>query len=187
MSTLYVTEPPTDGKVILHTSKGEIEVELWAKEAPKAVRNLLTLALEGYYDACVWHRIVPGFCIQTGDPTATGHDGESIYGSPFADEFHQRLRFNRRGLVAMANAGEANTNDSQFFVRTSPASVMLTADYARCHSRAAEQTHHLWSCGRHDHIQCACSVRSGALDHGARSARIPTQAAPDRGGAQPVP
>ena len=55
MSTLYVTEPPTDGKVILHTSKGEIEVELWAKEAPKAVRNLLTLALEGYYDACVWH------------------------------------------------------------------------------------------------------------------------------------
>lgn len=117
MSTLYVTEPPTDGKVILHTSKGEIEVELWAKEAPKAVRNLLTLALEGYYDACVWHRIVPGFCIQTGDPTGTGHGGESIYGSPFADEFHQRLRFNRRGLVAMANAGEANTNDSQFFVR----------------------------------------------------------------------
>ena len=117
MSTLYVTEPPTDGKVILHTSKGEIEIELWSKEAPKACRNLVALALEGYYDGCLWHRIVPQFCIQTGDPTGTGSGGESIYGEPFADELHQRLRFNRRGLVAMANAGTRNSNDSQFFVR----------------------------------------------------------------------
>lgn len=76
MSTLYVTEPPTDGKVILHTSRGEIELELWPKEAPKACRNLITLALEGYYDDCVWHRIVPGFCIQTGDPSGTGSGGK---------------------------------------------------------------------------------------------------------------
>lgn len=117
MSTLYVTEPPTDGKIVLHTSKGEIEVELWAKEAPKACRNIVTLALEGYYDDCLWHRIVPGFCIQTGDPTGTGAGGESIYGEPFSDELHQRLRFNRRGLVAMANTGMRNSNDSQFFVR----------------------------------------------------------------------
>ncbi|WFD30644.1 peptidylprolyl isomerase [Malassezia sp. CBS 17886] len=116
MSTLYVTEPPTDGKVILHTSKGEVEIELWAKEAPKACRNIIALALEGYYDAGIWHRIVPGFCVQTGDPTGTGRGGESVYGEPFADEVHQRLRFNRRGMVAMANAGRRNTNDSQFFI-----------------------------------------------------------------------
>ncbi|WFD45321.1 peptidylprolyl isomerase [Malassezia psittaci] len=116
MSTLYVTEPPTEGKVILHTSKGEIEIELWSKEAPKACRNFVALALEGYYDQTVWHRIVPNFIVQTGDPTGTGTGGESFYGEPFADEFHQRLRFHRRGLVAMANAGKRNTNDSQFFI-----------------------------------------------------------------------
>lgn len=116
MSTLYVTEPPTDGKVLLHTPKGEIEIELWSKEAPKACRNFVALALEGYYDQCVWHRIVPGFIIQTGDPTGTGHGGESFYGAPFENERHQRLRFHRRGLVAMANTGEHNTNESQFFI-----------------------------------------------------------------------
>ncbi|PKI84337.1 Cwc27p [Malassezia vespertilionis] len=116
MSTLYVTEPPTEGKIVLHTTKGEIEIELWSKEAPKACRNAIALALEGYYDNQLWHRIVPGFIIQTGDPTGTGTGGESIYGESFADELHQRLRFNRRGLVAMANAGTRNTNDSQFFI-----------------------------------------------------------------------
>ena len=116
MSTLYVTEPPTDGKVLLHTPKGEIEIELWSREAPKACRNFVALALEGYYDQCVWHRIVPGFIIQTGDPTGTGHGGESFYGAPFENERHQRLRFHRRGLVAMANTGEHNTNESQFFI-----------------------------------------------------------------------
>ncbi|EDP41617.1 hypothetical protein MGL_3998 [Malassezia globosa CBS 7966] len=116
MSSLYVTEPPTDGKVILHTAKGEIEIELWSKEAPKACRNFVALALEGYYDSCVWHRIVPNFIIQTGDPSSTGHGGESFFGAPFENEIHQRLRFNRRGLVAMANAGEKCTNESQFFI-----------------------------------------------------------------------
>ena len=72
MSTLYVTEPPTDGKVILYTPKGEIEIELWSKEAPKACKNFIALTLEGYFDNLVWHRIVPGFIIQTGDPTGTG-------------------------------------------------------------------------------------------------------------------
>ncbi|WFD35877.1 peptidylprolyl isomerase [Malassezia cuniculi] len=112
----FVSEPPTSGKLLLRTSKGDIEIELWPKEAPKACRNIVTLALEGYYDNILWHRVVPGFCIQTGDPTGTGTGGESIYGQPFADEFHQRLRFHKRGIVAMANAGEPNTNDSQFFI-----------------------------------------------------------------------
>lgn len=111
-----VSEPPTNGRLLLHTSKGDIEIELWSKETPKACRNIVALALEGYYDRMVWHRVVPGFCVQTGDPTGTGTGGESIYGHPFADEYHQRLRFSRRGIVAMANAGEPNSNDSQFFV-----------------------------------------------------------------------
>jgi len=78
MSTLYVTEPPTNGKVVLSTPKGEIEIELWAKEAPKACRNFVALALEGYYDNLIWHRIVPGFIIQSGDPTGTGAGGTSM-------------------------------------------------------------------------------------------------------------
>ncbi|TKC42488.1 hypothetical protein EI555_004736, partial [Monodon monoceros] len=67
-----------------------------------------------YYDNTIFHRVVPGFIVQGGDPTGTGTGGESIYGAPFKDEFHSRLRFNRRGLVAMANAGP-HDNGSQFF------------------------------------------------------------------------
>lgn len=114
MSNIYIQEPPTNGKVLLITTCGEIDIELWSKEAPKACRNFIQLCLEGYYDNTIFHRIVKGFCIQGGDPTGTGMGGESIYGQPFKDEFHQRLRFVRRGLVAMANAGP-NDNQSQFF------------------------------------------------------------------------
>ncbi|XP_020617682.1 peptidyl-prolyl cis-trans isomerase CWC27 homolog [Orbicella faveolata] len=114
MSNIYIQEPPTNGKVLLITTCGEIDIELWSKEAPKACRNFIQLCLEGYYDGTIFHRIVKGFCIQGGDPTGTGTGGESIYGQPFKDEFHQRLRFVRRGLVAMANAGP-NDNQSQFF------------------------------------------------------------------------
>ena len=71
------------------------QVELWGKEAPLAVRNFLALSMEGYYDGVIFHRIVPGFIVQTGDPTGTGMGGESFYGEPFKDEFHQRLKFNR--------------------------------------------------------------------------------------------
>eukprot|EP00794_Sanderia_malayensis_P007940 gene7940-8795_t len=114
MSNIYIQEPPTNGKVLLKTSVGDIDVELWSKEAPKACRNFVQLCMEHYYDNTIFHRIVKGFIIQGGDPTGTGHGGESIYGKPFKDEFHQRLRFNRRGLVAMANSGP-NDNSSQFF------------------------------------------------------------------------
>ncbi|KAN0061367.1 Peptidyl-prolyl isomerase cwc27 [Thecaphora frezii] len=116
MASVYVTEPPTEGRILLVTSKGDIEVELWPKEAPKACRNIIALALEGYYDNCIFHRIVPGFCIQTGDPTGSGMGGESFYGQPFDNEPHQRLKFNKRGMVAMANTGDFATNESQFFI-----------------------------------------------------------------------
>ncbi|XP_021344931.1 peptidyl-prolyl cis-trans isomerase CWC27 homolog, partial [Mizuhopecten yessoensis] len=114
MSNIYIQEPPTDGKVLLVTGVGEIDIELWSREAPKACRNFVQLCLEGYYNGTIFHRVVKDFIIQGGDPTGTGEGGESIYGAPFKDEFHSRLRFVRRGLVAMANAGP-NDNGSQFF------------------------------------------------------------------------
>jgi peptidyl-prolyl cis-trans isomerase SDCCAG10 len=107
-------EPPTYGKVLLKTSKGDIDIELWTKETPKTCRNFIQLCMEGYYTDTVFHRVVKGFIVQGGDPNGDGSGGTSIYGEPFKDEFHSRLRFNRRGLVAMANAGK-NDNGSQFF------------------------------------------------------------------------
>ncbi|ORZ41279.1 cyclophilin-like domain-containing protein, partial [Catenaria anguillulae PL171] len=110
MSSSYTTEPATRGQVILHTSKGPIDIVLWPKEAPLATRNLIQLALDGYYDGCIFHRLVPGFILQGGDPTGTGHGGESATGAKLPIETHQRLKFNRRGLVALADGF------SQFFI-----------------------------------------------------------------------
>ncbi|GJE93272.1 cyclophilin-like protein [Phanerochaete sordida] len=107
---------PTRGRVILDTTAGEIDIELWSKETPKTCRNFIQLAMEGYYDGVIFHRIVPNFLVQTGDRTGTGGGGESIYGEQFEDEIHPRLRFAHRGLVAMANNGQKNSNDSQFFI-----------------------------------------------------------------------
>eukprot|EP00026_Physarum_polycephalum_P007875 Phypoly_transcript_07945.p1 GENE.Phypoly_transcript_07945~~Phypoly_transcript_07945.p1 ORF type:complete len:483 (+),score=118.55 Phypoly_transcript_07945:83-1531(+) len=115
MSTIYITEPPTKGKVLLKTTLGDVDIELWSKEAPKAARNFVQLCLEGYYDNTIFHRVIKNFIAQGGDPTGTGEGGESIYGGPFPDEFHSRLRFNRRGLLAMASSGPC-TNQSQFFI-----------------------------------------------------------------------
>ncbi|CAL7950072.1 unnamed protein product [Xylocopa violacea] len=114
MSNIYIQEPPTSGKVVMKTTVGDIDLELWAKETPKACRNFIQLCMEGYYDNTIFHRIIKGFIAQGGDPEGTGEGGESIYGHPFKDEFHTRLRFCRRGLLAMANAGK-DDNGSQFF------------------------------------------------------------------------
>ncbi|XP_052209918.1 peptidyl-prolyl cis-trans isomerase CYP57 [Diospyros lotus] len=116
MSSVYVSEPPTKGKVIVKTTYGPLDIELWPKEAPKAARNFVQLCLEGYYDNTIFHRIIKSFLVQGGDPTGAGSGGESIYGSVFADEFHSRLRFNHRGIVACANAGPPHSNGSQFFI-----------------------------------------------------------------------
>ncbi|KAL3657405.1 hypothetical protein V7S43_017724 [Phytophthora oleae] len=115
MSNIYITEPNTEGKVLLHTSFGDLDVELWPQQAPKACRNFVQLCLEGYYDQTIFHRIISSFMVQGGDPTGTGNGGESIYGGAFIDEFHTRLKFNHRGLLAMANENKPNTNHSQFF------------------------------------------------------------------------
>eukprot|EP01029_Cantina_marsupialis_P015115 TRINITY_DN330_c3_g1_i1.p1 TRINITY_DN330_c3_g1~~TRINITY_DN330_c3_g1_i1.p1 ORF type:complete len:569 (+),score=231.05 TRINITY_DN330_c3_g1_i1:161-1867(+) len=116
MAGIYDFEPPTKGKVVLFTSHGDIDVELWSKEAPKACRNFIQLCMEGYYDDTIFHRIIKDFMIQGGDPTGTGSGGESIWGGYFEDEVHGRLKFSHRGLLAMANENKKCTNGSQFFI-----------------------------------------------------------------------
>ncbi|XP_018579976.1 peptidyl-prolyl cis-trans isomerase CWC27 homolog [Anoplophora glabripennis] len=119
MSNVYILEPQTSGKVLLKTTVGDIDIELWAKETPKTCRNFIQLCLEGYYNDTIFHRVVKGFIVQGGDPNGDGTGGESIYGEPFKDEFHQRLRFSRRGLLAMANS-DKDDNGSQFFFTLGP-------------------------------------------------------------------
>ncbi|MCJ1307078.1 Peptidyl-prolyl isomerase cwc27 [Agyrium rufum] len=116
MSSLYNLEPQPTAKVLLQTTSGEILFELFAKQTPLTSRNFLQLCLDGYYNDTIFHRLVPGFIIQGGDPTGTGEGGESSYdGQAFTDEFHTRLKFNRRGLLGMANTGK-DDNGSQFFI-----------------------------------------------------------------------
>jgi peptidyl-prolyl cis-trans isomerase SDCCAG10 len=116
MSSTYNLEPNPTAKVLLHTTTGDLELELFAKQTPVTSRNFLQLCLDGYYDDTVFHRLVRGFIIQGGDPTGTGQGGESSYdGEPFADEFHSRLKYTRRGLLGMANTGKKDDNGSQFF------------------------------------------------------------------------
>ena len=95
----------------LHTSLGDITVEFFPADAPQTVNSFLFLASAGFYDGVIFHRIVPGFVIQGGDPTGTGKGGP---GYQFRDELDTPHKY-RRGMVAMANAGP-NTNGSQFFV-----------------------------------------------------------------------
>ena len=117
MASLYNLEPQPTAKVILQTTAGEIALELFGKQAPLATRNFLQHCLDGYYNNTIFHRLVPGFIIQGGDPTGTGSGGISALdnGEPFEDEFHSRLKFNRRGLLGMANEGK-DSNGSQFFI-----------------------------------------------------------------------
>ena len=103
----------------LHTNHGAIEVELFEDDAPKTVENFRKLAGEGFYDGVVFHRVIPDFMIQGGDPTGTGMGGP---GYTFEDEFNDHKVV--RGALAMANAGP-NTNGSQFFIVTTDAAPWL--------------------------------------------------------------
>jgi cyclophilin family peptidyl-prolyl cis-trans isomerase len=104
---------------VIVTERGSIELELFADDAPKAVENFRLLAEHSYYDGLTFHRIVPGFMIQGGDPAGDGTGGQSAWGLPFPDDINPDARLYRdgyrRGIVAMANSG-ANTNGSQFFI-----------------------------------------------------------------------
>jgi len=103
----------------LHTNHGAIELELFPDDAPKTVDNFEKLARDGFYDGVIFHRVIPDFMIQGGDPTGTGTGGP---GYTFEDEANDRRV--ERGALAMANAGP-NTNGSQFFIVTAEACPWL--------------------------------------------------------------
>lgn len=113
-SRIYIN-PTAKGYARLHTSKGDINLELHCDVAPRACENFLTLARSGYFNGVGFHRLIRHFMIQGGDPTETGLGGESIYGGTFDNECDPRLSHDARGVVAMANAGPG-TNGSQFYI-----------------------------------------------------------------------
>ena len=112
------TKKPVTG-VLLETTRGNIEIRLYPAKAQMAVENFIGLVKKGYYDGIIFHRVIPGFMIQGGDPTGTGRGGESLWGRPFQDEFRSGLKFDKPGILAMANSGP-NTNGSQFFITVAP-------------------------------------------------------------------
>src|SRR5438874_12623151 len=103
----------------METNRGTIELELFDDDAPKTVENFKKLAGDGFYDGVIFHRVIPDFMIQGGDPTGTGSGGP---GYQFEDEFNEHRV--ERGVLAMANAGP-NTNGSQFFIVTTNAAPWL--------------------------------------------------------------
>ena len=88
---------------------------LWPEVASKASENFLTHAENGYYNGIIFHRVIKGFMLPGGDPTGTGRGGESIWKAPFEDEVSDQVKFDRPGLLAMANSGP-RSNGSQFFI-----------------------------------------------------------------------
>ncbi|MCX5695061.1 MAG: peptidylprolyl isomerase [Candidatus Omnitrophica bacterium] len=103
--------------VVLETTQGSIEIKLMPEAAPKACENFTKLVEKGYYNGLIFHRVIKGFMIQGGDPTGTGAGGESVWGKPFEDEVSSDVKFDKAGILAMANAGPG-TNGSQFFITT---------------------------------------------------------------------
>jgi len=105
--------------IVLDTNQGTIEIKLFPEYAPKTCENIIGLINNNYYDGIIFHRVIKNFMIQGGDPSGTGRGGQSLWGGKFEDEVTQEIRFDRKGLLAMANAGP-NTNGSQFFITTVP-------------------------------------------------------------------
>lgn len=116
------TEPVTtttmesNRHAVIETNMGTMEIELYEKRAPKTTKNFIDLAEKGYYDGLIFHRIIPDFMIQGGDPEGTGFGGP---GYMIDDEFHPELKHDSAGILSMANSGP-NTGGSQFFITLVP-------------------------------------------------------------------
>lgn len=125
MAVFDQTALPQAGEqiVVMETSEGTIKIRLFPEKAPKTVENFVGLTQNTYYDGLIFHRVIPDFMIQGGDPTGTGTGGESLWGGKFDDEFDKDLK-NIRGALSMANAGP-NTNGSQFFIVQAEATPWL--------------------------------------------------------------
>jgi len=104
--------------VTLHTTQGDIKVELFCEDCPKASTNFLALCASGAYDGTAFHRNEPHFLLQGGlvDETRFPHLVRSIYGKPFADEISPVYRHNARGVLSMANRNQPDTNETQFMI-----------------------------------------------------------------------
>lgn len=109
-------DPDKNYQVSMETNKGSIEIELFPQYAPVTVNSFVFLIEEGFYDGVVFHRVIPNFVIQGGDPTGTGRGGP---GYRFKDEFDNNPLKHETGMLSMANAGPG-TNGSQFFITHSP-------------------------------------------------------------------
>ncbi|MEL7644741.1 MAG: peptidylprolyl isomerase [Anaerolineaceae bacterium] len=109
-------DPTKNYQATLRTTKGDIVIDLFAKNVPHTVNNFVFLANQGFYDGTIFHRVIPDFMAQGGDPTGTGRGGP---GYKFRDEFDPKLRHDKPGVLSMANAGP-NTNGSQFFITHVP-------------------------------------------------------------------
>ena len=153
---------PNETYALFDTSEGTFKVRLFEAEVPKTVENFVTLA-DGtktgkpFYDGTVFHRVIPNFMIQGGDPEGTGRGGP---GYKFADEFHASLRHSKPGILSMANAGP-NTNGSQFFV-----TVAETSWLDNKHSVFGEVTE------GYDVVKKISEVPRGAQDRPAKEIRI---------------
>lgn len=121
LTLIHATEKefvmPKDPIIVMETTQGTIEIRLMPDVAPKTTENFIRLTENKYYDGLTFHRVIPEFMIQGGDPTGTGMGGQSVWGKPFGDEVVSTVKFDKGGILAMANSGP-NTNGSQFFITT---------------------------------------------------------------------
>lgn len=135
---LNFTQPKSGGRIAtIETSMGNIKIMFFDQAAPKAVENFITHAQKGYYDSVIFHRVINGFMIQSGDPLGNGMGGESIWGKPFVNEISDAAR-NFRGALAMANAGP-DTNGSQFYIVQAGNDGIDDSMLAQCERRSGRK------------------------------------------------
>jgi cyclophilin family peptidyl-prolyl cis-trans isomerase len=111
---------PADEVAVVKTSLGEITLRFYPEQAPLAVANFKGLAAKGYYNGVIFHRVIAGFMIQTGDPQGTGMGGESLWGGTFKTETNPNLKFDKPGVLGMARTSRPDTNGSQWFITVAP-------------------------------------------------------------------